>query len=54
MLVIVKFEDAEKTKIRNGLAFSIFVEKSKIGTAAEWLGEFLVQNNAEITRVLGQ
>jgi cell division protein FtsW (lipid II flippase) len=54
LLVIVKFEDNDKTKVAAGLVFSIFVEKSRMGTAAEWLGEFLTQNSSEITRILEQ
>jgi hypothetical protein len=52
LLAIVKFDDAEKTKIKKGIVFSLFVEESEQGTASIWLGSFILQNKADIARLL--
>jgi cell division protein FtsW (lipid II flippase) len=52
ILTIVQFEDAEQTKINKGLSFSLFIEETTIGTASSWLGEYLMENKAEILRLL--
>jgi len=52
ILAIVKFEDADKTKIKKGLVFSLFVEETEQGTASTWLGEFIMENKGEIAGLL--
>lgn len=52
ILAIVQFENDEQNKVKKGLVFSLFVEETVQGTAAIWLGEFLVQNKTEIARLL--
>jgi cell division protein FtsI/penicillin-binding protein 2 len=53
LLAIVKFEDGDPKKIKSGLVFSIFAQQTSQGTATKWLGEFIIENEADIRRLLG-
>jgi hypothetical protein len=53
VMAMVKYADAEKTRIDRGLVFSIFAQQTAQGTATRWLGEFLVQYRGDIHRLLG-
>lgn len=52
VLAIVKFEDADKTRVKNGLVFSLFGERASIFTSTVWLGKFLSENKAAVHRLL--
>jgi hypothetical protein len=52
VLAIVKWKDRAKGMVESGMVFSIVGEKAHIGQASEWLGEFLVANQAYISRKL--
>jgi hypothetical protein len=53
VLAIVRWDDDKKPQeIRSGLVFSMVTEMAEEGTAVRWLGQFLVENQAEIKRLL--
>ncbi|HEX9960934.1 MAG TPA: hypothetical protein VGB00_08380, partial [Pyrinomonadaceae bacterium] len=54
ILAIVKFEDAERKKVKNGLVFSLYVEVPTEGKASVWLGDFLTENKGDIQLLLNQ
>jgi cell division protein FtsW (lipid II flippase) len=49
-LALVK---GDKRGGQTGLVISVVVEHAPLGTATEWLGEFLVQNEQDLRRVMG-
>lgn len=54
ILAIVRFEDAERKKVKNGLVFSLYVEVPTEGKASGWLGDFLTENKNDILQLLSQ
>ena len=50
-VALVRGEIAKKN-IQSGLVISLVVERAALGTATQWLGDFLTQNEAEIRRLL--
>lgn len=54
VLAIVKWEDAEQTKIRSGVVISLVAEQAEQGQATKWLGEFVLKNRVEIERLMNE
>jgi len=52
VLALVRWNGPRQDSIRSGLVFSLYAEMSEEGTASRWLGQFLVENEQEIRRVL--
>jgi hypothetical protein len=49
-LALVK---GDKKSGQTGLVISVVVEHAPLGTATQWLGEFLEQNEQDLRRLLG-
>ncbi|MGI8783249.1 MAG: hypothetical protein ACR2L2_06320 [Acidobacteriota bacterium] len=54
LLAIVRWGNERKGIATNGLVFSLIGEKASMGAATEWLGRFLVENQADIRRLLAE
>lgn len=53
VLALIRWKDESAGIVDSGLVFSLVVEEGKTGTAADWIGEFINANQAEISRLLG-
>jgi cell division protein FtsW (lipid II flippase) len=52
VLALIKWQDKAKGIAQTGLVFSLVGEQAQKGTAARWLGEFLVKYQNDIRRLL--
>ncbi|HEV7745078.1 MAG TPA: FtsW/RodA/SpoVE family cell cycle protein [Pyrinomonadaceae bacterium] len=51
VLAIVRWDSSRQT-VGSGVVFSLVVEMAEEGTASRWLGQFIVENEANIRRIL--
>ena len=52
VLALVRWKNEAAGEVDAGLVFSLVVEEGGTGTAPVWLGEFLLENQGEISRLL--
>jgi cell division protein FtsW (lipid II flippase)/cell division protein FtsI/penicillin-binding protein 2 len=52
VLALVRWKNEAAGEVEAGLVFSLVVEEGGTGTAPLWLGEFLLENRDEISRLL--
>jgi hypothetical protein len=54
VLALVKWKDEKAGEVDTGLVFSLVAEQGNTGKAAEWLREFIVRNQTEISRLMSR
>jgi hypothetical protein len=53
VLAMVEWKPGEK-EVNSGVVFSMVIDRGNTGMAANWLGQFIEQNQSEILRVLAE
>jgi cell division protein FtsI/penicillin-binding protein 2 len=52
VIALIRWENEGQGTVKKGIIISIVGEKAEVGTAAKWLGEFLIKNRTSIERLL--
>ncbi len=54
VLAAIRWENQERGFVKNGLVFSLVIERGRQGLAAEWLAEFLATHAADVRALLAR